>query len=78
MINEELMQYLRCRESVIANHAWRDRDADGQLQALREVSEQISAWAAEHGAQADARLRHYLANASYAKALAHLEQESGG
>lgn len=72
-MHPELILMLRRRESVIADHAWRDRDAAGHLDALKQVSEEISAWAAEHGQAADARLRHYLGNASFTKALAHLE-----
>lgn len=72
-MNAELIQLLRRRESIIADHAWRDRDAADHLDALRSVSEEISAWAVERKETADARLRHYLANASFAKALAHLE-----
>ena len=75
-MHAELIQLLRRRESVIADHAWRDRDAAGHLDALKSVSEEISSWAAANGAAADARLRHYLANASFAKALAHLEAAS--
>lgn len=72
-----LIQLLRRRESIIADHAWRDRDAAGHLDALKCVSEEISAWAAAHPDAADPRLRHYLANASFAKALAHLEAAPG-
>lgn len=72
-MNADLIQLLRRRESVIADHAWRNRDAAGHLEALKSVSEEIAAWAAAHRNTADARLRHYLANASFAKALAHLE-----
>jgi hypothetical protein len=68
-----LIQLLRRRESIIADHAWRDRDAASHLDALKSVSEEISSWAADHREVTDARLRHYLANASFAKALAHLE-----
>ena len=71
-MHAELIQLLRRRESIIADHAWRDRDAAGHLDALKSVSEEISAWAAGNRDNADARLRHYLANASFAKALAHL------
>ena len=70
--NTELIELLRRRESIIADHAWRDRDPAGQLEALKQVSEEISAWAASHHDQLDPRLRHFLANASFQKALAHL------
>lgn len=69
----ELTDLLRRRVSIIADHEWRDRDSAAHLDALKEVSEQISAWTAAHRIEVDAQLRHYLANASYQKALAHLE-----
>jgi hypothetical protein len=72
-MQEKLIELLRHREAVIADHAWRDRDASSHLEALKQVSGEIAAWTEQHGAQSDARLRHYLANASFAKALAHLE-----
>ena len=72
-MHAELIQLLRRREAVIADHAWRDRDSAGHLEALKSVSEAISAWADANRDAADARLRHYLANASFAKALVHLE-----
>ncbi len=69
----ELTDLLRQRVSVIADHTWRDHDAAGHLEALKSVSEAISAWTLTHRSKVDAQLRHYLANASYQKALAHLE-----
>jgi hypothetical protein len=72
--NEDLIQLLRRREEIIADHAWRDRDSSGQLQALQQVSEEITAWATAREGRLDPRLRHFLANASFAKALAHLQQ----
>lgn len=73
----ELTALLRRRVAIIADHAWRDRDAAGQLEALKEVSEGISAWTRAHRTEVDAQLRHYLANSSFQKALAHLEAMSG-
>jgi hypothetical protein len=75
-MRNELIELLRRRESIIADHAWRDRDATSHLDALRQVSEDISVWAERNLGSIDARLRHYLANASFAKALAHLEDEA--
>ncbi len=69
----KLIELLRRRVAVIADHGWRDRDAAGHLEALKTVSEEISAWTAAHRTEVDAQLRHYLGNASYQKALAHLE-----
>jgi hypothetical protein len=69
----ELTSLLRRRVTIIADHDWRDRDAAGHLEALKDVSEAITAWSAAHRSEVDAQLRHYLANSSYQKALAHLE-----
>lgn len=76
MPNDALIQLLRRREAVIADHAWRDRDAAGHLEALMQVSEEITAWPETHPGRIDPRLRHFLANASFAKALAYLTQDS--
>jgi hypothetical protein len=76
-MTSELTELLRQRIAIIADHDWRDRDSAGHLEALKNVSEQISAWTAAHRGEADPQLRHYLANASYQKALAHLEALDG-
>ncbi len=72
-VTSELTNLLRRRVATIADHAWRDRDPGGHLEALKKVSEEISAWTLIHRTNVDARLRHYLSNASYQKALEHLE-----
>lgn len=72
-MNEELIELLRRRVAIIADHDWRDRDAAEHLEALKAVSEELSAWTAAHRTEVDAQMRHYLANASFQKALAHLE-----
>lgn len=73
-MHNELIELLRRRESVIADHTWRDADPTAHLEALKRVSEQISTWTEENASRIDARLRHYLTNASFAKALAHLTE----
>ena len=77
MPEDALLLLLRRREAIIADHAWRDRDAAGHLDALKQVSEEITAWPSTHPGPLDPKLRHYLANASFAKARAHLEARSG-
>ena len=74
----ELIDLLRRREAVIADHEWRDRDGPGHLDALKDVSLAIEAWTKRHQADIDPRLRHYLGNASFAKALVHLEAAGRG
>jgi hypothetical protein len=73
-VHPELQALLRQRIAVIADHSWRDRDAESHLMALQEVSLAITAWAEDHRGELDAKLRHYLGNASYQKALAHLSE----
>jgi hypothetical protein len=72
-MTHQLIDLLRRRLSIIADHAWRDRDAVTHLTALQSVSEEIAAWTQAHRTEVDPQMRHYLANASYQKALAHLE-----
>ncbi|HEY8932059.1 MAG TPA: hypothetical protein VIM44_01965 [Rariglobus sp.] len=76
MPTEELSGLLKRRLAVIADHAWRDRDPAGHLDALRGASEAIAAWTRAHRAEVDPQLRHFLANASYEKALAYVEKRS--
>jgi hypothetical protein len=75
--NDELIALLRRREEIIADHAWRDRDCDGHLEALKQVSLKIADWPETQPDPLDPRLRHFLASASFAKALAHLEGNPG-
>ena len=70
----QLIDLLRHRVAIIANHPWRDRDPAGHLDALKSVSEEIVAWTDTHHATLDPQLRHYLAKASFQKALIHLEE----
>lgn len=72
--HQDLIELLQQREKTIADHAWRDHDQAGHLNALRQVSEQISGWPDTADQPPDPKLRHFLQNASYTKALAHLQQ----
>ncbi|TAG10798.1 MAG: hypothetical protein EAZ42_02870 [Verrucomicrobia bacterium] len=69
----KLLELLEKRETIISDHNWRDRDSQSHLTALRGVSEEIDAWAHENQPIIDGKLRHYLANCSFQKALAHLK-----
>ena len=77
-MESELLDLLRERERIIADHAWRDRDAAEHLDALRCVSQEIATWEATHRASLDPRMRHFLDNASFAKARALLEAAQSG
>ncbi len=72
----ELEACLRERRRVIADHDWRDRDPEAHLAALAEVSGKISALTERLGPVAPPRLRHFLDNCSYDKALALLAEGS--
>lgn len=72
----ELADLLRKRLAIIADHSLRDRDPAAHLQALQEVSEQISSWTAAHRRELDPQLRHFLTNCSFQKALDHITSAS--
>jgi hypothetical protein len=71
-----LLELLDKRRAVIADHAWRDRDAASHLSALQKVSEAIMAAHLEMGRTLPPRLQHYLTQCSYDKAAAWIR--SGG
>jgi hypothetical protein len=71
-MHPELQRLLKHRTDVIADHAFRDREPAGHLDALKDVSEKIAAYSQARQGEFDAKLRHYLANSSYQKALGHL------
>jgi hypothetical protein len=68
----ELQTLLQTRLNIIADHTFRDRDPAAHLEALKSTSEQIDSYAKAHHKEFDAKLRHYLSNCSYQKALDHL------
>jgi hypothetical protein len=68
-----LLALLQQRRAVIADHAWRDRDAAAHLAALQQVSEAITAQHEALPTPVPPRLQHYLAKCSYDKAAAWIE-----
>lgn len=70
---EELRRLLRRRIELIADHAFRDRDAAAHLEALKQVSEGIGAEHQRLRAQLPPRLNHFLTQASFSKALEYLD-----
>ena len=71
-MHPELQTLLKNRLNIIADHTFRDRDPEAHLEALKAVSQEIDSYAETHRSELDARLRHYLSNSSYQKALDHL------
>jgi len=75
---ETLASLLERRLEVIADTGWRDRDADAHLAELATVSERIAGFYAEHAASLPPRLAHFLANASFEKALLWAREQLAG
>ncbi len=71
-MHSELQTLLKNRLNIISDHAFRDRDPDTHLEALKSVSQEIDSYTEAHRAEFDAKLRHYLSSSSYQKALDHL------
>lgn len=71
-MHAELQTLLQQRLEIIANHTLRDQDPDKHLTALKNISEKITAFTNTHISQLDPKLRHYLTNSSYQKALDHI------
>ena len=66
----QLVSLLEERLTTIADIDWRDRDPEGQLAALGDVSGKIDVWAKAHINTVSPQMAHFLEGASYAKALA--------
>ena len=68
-----LRTLLQRRLDLIADHAFRDRDAETHLEALKNVSEEIMTEHQRLRAQLPPRLNHFLTQASFSKALEYLD-----
>ena len=72
----EVKEALVRRRDVIADHAFRDRDAAGHLEALKEVSMQLAEFSRSLAPVLPPRLAHFLERCSYDKALGFVEEAS--
>ncbi|WP_411827291.1 hypothetical protein [Luteolibacter sp. AS25] len=73
-MHAELQASLLKRTEIISDRSWYERDPDGHLEALKNVSGEIDSYFSEHRSGCDAQLAHFLKNASYQKALDHLQK----
>lgn len=73
-MHPDLQTLLLRRVEIIADHPFRERDPAAHLSALKEVSEAIQTYVETHRQEFDPKLRHYLTQSSYQKALEHLAQ----
>ncbi|MCP4849962.1 MAG: hypothetical protein GY899_18640 [Verrucomicrobiaceae bacterium] len=68
---------LRKRLNIIADHAFRDRDPQAHLEALKAIFEEIQLEHENLKGKIPPRLEHFLSGCSYDKALAFIEQGPG-
>ena len=73
MMFPDLVDALEARIAVIADREFCERDPEGHLEALKNVSEAITSWREMHRGEIDANLDHFLTGASYQKALLYLQ-----
>lgn len=74
----DLAELLRERLRVIGNAELREKDPEGHLKALQQVSEAILKRHEELKPELPARLNHFLTQCSFQKALEYLEVKGGG
>ena len=74
---EPLALLLRKRITIIADHAFRDRDPQAHLEALKAIFQAIQREHGTHKGRIPPRLEHFLSGGSYDKALAFIEQDTG-
>lgn len=75
-MNNELInlaKLLKERLQIIADYEFRDKDPNAHLESLKKISEAIEDTHRSLKKTLDPRLRHYLTNMSYEKALKHIE-----
>jgi hypothetical protein len=70
---DSLRPLLQRRLDLIADHAFRDRDAAAHLEALKQVSEELGAEHLKLRTQLPPRLNHFLTQSSFSKALEYLD-----
>lgn len=73
-LHKSLHTAVKARLDIVADHAFRDRDAAAHLEALKAAAGQLDTLVGSLPANTDPTLRHYLERQSYTKALAWLEE----
>ena len=74
---DPLAHLLRQRLTLIADHAFRDRDPQAHLEALKGIFEEIQHEHESLKGMIPPRLEHFLSGGSYDKALAFIDQGTG-
>jgi hypothetical protein len=69
-----LANALKERQRIIADRETYQRDPDGHLASLQNISQTIDTYSRQLPAPVDPQLAHYLQRCSFDKALAFIEQ----
>jgi hypothetical protein len=77
-LHKKLLTAVQERLDTVADHAFRDRDPQAHLAALKAVAATLDAEVANLPSSADPMLRHYLERQSYTKALDWLRAAVSG
>lgn len=75
---ESLLAALNSRLSIVADHAWRDRDPAGHLEGLKAAAGRLDMLVSSLPRDLDPMLRHYLERQSFTKARDWLEEALHG
>ena len=73
-MHKDLHAAVKSRLDIVADHAFRDRDAAAHLEALKAAALHLESMVAKLPADTDPTLRHYLERQSYMKVVAWLEE----
>jgi hypothetical protein len=73
-LHKNLKEAVQARLDMVADHAFRDRDAAAHLKALQSAGSHLDSLVAQLPPDTDPTLRHYLERQSYTKALAWLQE----
>lgn len=77
-VHKKLLTAVQARLDTVADHAFRDRDPQAHLAALKAAAATLDAEVANLPYSADPMLRHYLERQSYTKALDWLRAAVSG
>ena len=73
MIRRELLEALKNRLAVVADHEFRDRDPAAHLEALKAAAARLDVVSSRLPGNANPQLRHFIERQSFTKAIAWLE-----
>ncbi len=75
-MSSALKNAVQKRLDIVADHAFRDRDPGGHLEALKQAHRELESLVGALPSDCDPRLRHFLERQSYEKALAFLKEQN--